>query len=81
MGYRRRVGQIERRCAFCGRPRSAVRKLVAGPGVFICDRCIAVCRRLLADERRQIPPARGALPRPKEIGAQLDEWAVDRSAA
>ena len=81
MGYRRRDGQIERRCAFCGRPRSEVRKLVAGPGVFICDRCIAVCRQLLADERRQLPASRASLPRPREICTQLDEWVIGQDRA
>ena len=58
-----------------------MRKLVAGPGVFICDRCIAVCRQLLAEERRQIPLDKHHPPRPKEIGAQLDEWVIGQERA
>ena len=57
MTYRREMN--ERRCAFCGRPRAEVRKLVAGPNVYICDRCVSVCRQLLTDDRRVQPsPAR-----------------------
>ncbi len=81
MGYRRRDGQPDRRCAFCGRPRHEVRKLVAGPGVFICDRCIGVCRQLLAEERRQLPMPKDRLPRPREIGGQLDEWVIGQDRA
>lgn len=92
MGYRRRDGQLERRCAFCGRPRDEVRKLVAGPGVFICDRCIAVCRQLMLDERRSVPAPpgagaeHGAAPpgarlRPRDIAARLDEWVVAQDRA
>src|SRR5450631_589466 len=82
MGYRRRDAQLDRRCAFCGRPRSEVRKLVAGPGVFICDRCISVCRQLLADERRQTPATpKAQLPRPRELGALIDEWVIGQDRA
>ena len=84
MGYRRRDGQLERRCAFCGRPREEVRKLVAGPGVFICDRCIAVCRQLLVEDRRVPPPlpgTPGVRLRPKEIAGRLDEWVVSQDRA
>jgi ATP-dependent Clp protease ATP-binding subunit ClpX len=81
MGYRRREVQPDRRCAFCGRPRHEVRKLVAGPGVFICDRCIGVCRQLLADEHRAVPGTRDRPPRPRELGALLDEWVVGQERA
>jgi ATP-dependent Clp protease ATP-binding subunit ClpX len=81
MGYRRREGQLERRCAFCGRPRDEVRKLIAGPGVFICDRCIAVCRQLLSDERRQMPATAPARLRPRELGARLDDWVIGQERA
>jgi ATP-dependent Clp protease ATP-binding subunit ClpX len=85
MGYRRREGQLDRRCAFCGRPREEVRKLVAGPGVFICDRCIAVCRQLLAEDRMRTPPrpagSAGTRLRPKDLAARLDEWVVGQERA
>src|SRR3954464_603419 len=90
MGYRRREGQADRRCAFCGRPREEVRKLVAGPGVFICDRCIAVCRQLLAEERRAPSAGAGdpsdprtaeARVRPRDLAARLDEWVIGQERA
>lgn len=83
MSYRRENN--DRRCAFCGRPRQEVRKLVAGPNVYICDRCVSVCRQLLADERR----ARNTTPeppvsrptKPKEIKERLDEWVIGQDRA
>ena len=79
MTYRREMN--ERRCAFCGRPRGEVRKLVAGPNVYICDRCVSVCRQLLTDDRRVHPsPAKEAVPerpqKPREIKHRLDEWVI-----
>ena len=78
MSYRREPH--ERRCAFCGRPRQEVRKLVAGPNVYICDRCVTVCRHLLVEERRVrqavSPPAESRPQKPKEIKERLDEWVI-----
>ena len=84
MSYRRESN--DRRCAFCGRPRQEVRKLVAGPNVYICDRCVSVCRQLLADERRarnsSTPEGSAARPtKPKEIKERLDEWVIGQDRA
>jgi ATP-dependent Clp protease ATP-binding subunit ClpX len=84
MTYRRDIH--ERCCAFCGRPRQDVRKLVAGPNVYICDRCVIVCRDLLVEERRgrplEIPAFAGSKPpKPKEIKARLDEWVIGQDRA
>jgi len=83
MSYRRESG--DRRCAFCGRPRGEVRKLVAGPNVYICDRCVSVCRQLLADDRRTRhapPPEASTRPtKPKEIKERLDEWVIGQERA
>jgi ATP-dependent Clp protease ATP-binding subunit ClpX len=84
MSYRRETN--ERRCAFCGRPRQEVRKLVAGPNVYICDRCVSVCRQLLVDERRTrsaptAEPAPARPQKPKEIKARLDEWVIGQDRA
>src|SRR5262249_53751612 len=62
-----------RRCAFCGRPRQEVRKLVAGPNVYICDRCVVVCRQLLVDERRA---ATQRSFKPHELKERLDEGVI-----
>jgi ATP-dependent Clp protease ATP-binding subunit ClpX len=85
MSYRRETN--ERRCAFCGRPRQEVRKLVAGPNVYICDRCVSVCRQLLVDERRTRSatpapePAQARPQKPKEIKERLDDWVIGQDRA
>ena len=84
MSYRREAN--ERRCAFCGRPRQEVRKLVAGPNVYICDRCVSVCRQLLADDRRGRSGAAAAPPgarpqKPRDIKERLDEWVIGQERA
>ena len=64
-----------------------MRKLVAGPNVFICERCVAVCKQLLADERRMAPaasPTPGLEPRsykPRELKEQLDQWVISQDRA
>jgi ATP-dependent Clp protease ATP-binding subunit ClpX len=84
MGYRRKDNRVDRRCAFCGRARSEVKKLIAGPSVYICDRCISVCRQRLADDR---PPAAPIVtpgvktPKPQEIRGRLDEYVVGQERA
>jgi ATP-dependent Clp protease ATP-binding subunit ClpX len=84
MSYRRENN--DRRCAFCGRPRQEVRKLVAGPNVYICDRCVSVCRQLLADERRarattEPEPTAARPSKPKDIKERLDEWVIGQDRA
>lgn len=84
MSYRRENN--ERRCAFCGRPRGEVRKLVAGPNVYICDRCVSVCRQLLTDDRRvrtsAVPePSSSGPQKPKDIKERLDEWVIGQDRA
>jgi ATP-dependent Clp protease ATP-binding subunit ClpX len=81
MGYRRRDTKIDRRCAFCGRARSEVRKLVAGPSVYICDKCIGVCKQLLSEDRRAVPLDGPRPPRPRDIGARLDEFVIGQERA
>src|SRR5688572_12703835 len=80
MGVRRRDPKMDRRCAFCGRARHEVRKLVAGPSVYICDRCIGVCRQLLHDEHRAMPLGPRP-PRPHELAGRLDEYVIGQERA
>jgi ATP-dependent Clp protease ATP-binding subunit ClpX len=58
-----------------------VRKLVAGPSVFICDRCIGVCKQLLSEDRKISGAAGARLPRPREISARLDEYVIGQEQA
>src|SRR5512143_1718912 len=81
MGYRRKDTRIDRRCAFCGRARSEVKKLIAGPSVYICDKCIGVCRQLLADDRRAMPAPGPKAPKPHEIRARLDDYVIGQERA
>jgi ATP-dependent Clp protease ATP-binding subunit ClpX len=71
-------------CSFCGKSHAEVRKLIAGPGVYICDNCINVCKGILdkelnEDARRQTTSLR--VPKPAEIRRQLDHYVVGQEAA
>jgi ATP-dependent Clp protease ATP-binding subunit ClpX len=80
MGYRS-FEPADRACNFCGRSRAEVKKLVAGPSAFICDRCVLVCRQLLVDERRMQTDMRGISFRPRDLKERLDEWVVGQEHA
>jgi ATP-dependent Clp protease ATP-binding subunit ClpX len=81
IGYRRKDTRVDRRCAFCGRARSEVKKLIAGPSVYICDRCVSVCKQLLSDDRRVGASQGPRPPKPQEIRAKLDEWVIGQERA
>src|ERR1700736_2240257 len=71
-------------CSFCGKSHAEVRKLIAGPGVYICDNCINVCKGILdkelnEDAKRQTTSLR--VPKPAEIRRQLDQYVVGQEAA
>ncbi len=75
-------------CSFCGKPQEEVERLIAGPGVFICNECIELCESLLESE--QAPARRHAanktdtpptLPTPKEIKERLDEYVIGQDEA
>src|SRR5207302_305939 len=67
------------RCSFCGKDQSQVRKLVAGPGVYICDQCIDLCQEVLEEDTKTTSTKRtkgGLIPNPKTICAALDQYVV-----
>ncbi|OYU42853.1 MAG: ATP-dependent Clp protease ATP-binding subunit ClpX, partial [Burkholderiales bacterium PBB4] len=72
-------------CSFCGKSQHEVKKLIAGPSVFICDECIELCNDIIRDEA----PAEGAaaksaksdLPVPNEIKTTLDQYVIGQDAA
>jgi ATP-dependent Clp protease ATP-binding subunit ClpX len=65
------------RCSFCNKDQNDVRKLIAGPTVFICDECVEVCNDIIADDSRHEPKApRSALPLPPEIKTFLDDYVI-----
>ena len=70
-------------CSFCGKSQKEVKKLIAGPTVYICDECIELCNDIIAEEYGQ-DEASSAPPRvlkPKEIKAALDEYVIGQNAA
>jgi ATP-dependent Clp protease ATP-binding subunit ClpX len=65
------------RCSFCNKDQNDVRKLIAGPTVFICDECVEVCNDIIADDNRfENKGARSTLPVPQEIKKFLDEYVI-----
>src|SRR5256886_8779535 len=69
-------------CSFCGKSQRQVKKLIAGPGVYICDECIDLCNEII-DEELSAPAAFALenLPKPKEIYEVLDEYVVGQDAS
>ena len=69
-------------CSFCGKSQHEVRKLIAGPSVFICDECVELCNDIIREEMQDQSPAnRNKLPKPKEINAILDEYVIGQVSA
>ena len=69
-------------CSFCGKTEDLVRKLVAGPGVYICDECIELCQEIVSEENAtSVPEELRSLPKPKEIKAILDEYVIGQEEA
>ena len=73
-------------CSFCGKPQSQVRRLIAGPDVYICDECVKLCEDILAEEFPEITESAslefaGGLPKPREIDATLADYVIDQDRA
>jgi ATP-dependent Clp protease ATP-binding subunit ClpX len=70
-------------CSFCGKSQKEVKKLIAGPTVYICDECIALCNDIIAEEVEKDEPSAGADPTPKpaEIKSILDDYVVGQDRA
>ena len=70
------------RCSFCGKGQDDVRKLIAGPTVYICDECIELCNDIIAEEwEDKRAKEAGALPKPVEIKSTLDQYVVGQERA
>ena len=70
-------------CSFCGKSQKEVKKLIAGPTVYICDECIGLCNDIIAEEieKDEQPGLGGKIPKPIEIKAVLDEYVVGQDRA
>jgi ATP-dependent Clp protease ATP-binding subunit ClpX len=70
------------KCSFCGKSQKHVRKLLAGPSVYICDECIDLCNEIIAEEvQPKTEQAVAELPKPKEIFEFLDQYVIGQSGA
>ena len=71
------------RCSFCGKTQDQVRRLVAGPNVYICNECILLCQEIISDDMIVAPEDNNPkkLPKPTEMKAVLDEYVVGQEAA
>jgi ATP-dependent Clp protease ATP-binding subunit ClpX len=70
-------------CSFCGKGQKEVRKLIAGPAVYICDECVELCNDIITEEyeREDFYATRGLVPKPKEIFDFLDQYVVGQKRA
>jgi ATP-dependent Clp protease ATP-binding subunit ClpX len=70
-------------CSFCGKSQHEVRKLIAGPSVFICDECVDLCNDIIREEVKEISPKKkqDALPKPKEIHNHLNDYVIGQDHA
>ena len=72
-----RRGEDMLRCSFCGKSQNEVKKLIAGPTVYICNECIDICIEIISDDAQQEAQAtRPLLPKPNEIKEFLDEYVI-----
>jgi ATP-dependent Clp protease ATP-binding subunit ClpX len=69
------------RCSFCNKSQREVKKLIAGPTVFICDECVDICLDIIAEDRMLEQQQDTNLPKPKEIKALLDEYVIGQEQA
>ncbi|HEX5512826.1 MAG TPA: ATP-dependent Clp protease ATP-binding subunit ClpX [Gammaproteobacteria bacterium] len=69
-------------CSFCGKSQHEVRKLIAGPSVFVCDECVELCNDIIREEMQEKTASTGSkLPKPHEIKAALDEYVIGQDHA
>jgi ATP-dependent Clp protease ATP-binding subunit ClpX len=66
-------------CSFCGKSQHEVRKLIAGPTVFICDECVELCMDIIREENKSsLVKSKDGVPSPQEIRKVLDDYVIDQ---
>jgi ATP-dependent Clp protease ATP-binding subunit ClpX len=68
-------------CSFCGKSQHEVRKLIAGPTVFICDECVELCMDIIREESKTLVKAKDGVPTPREIAKILDDYVIGQHYA
>ena len=68
-------------CSFCGKNQKEVKKLIAGPAVYICDECIQLCSEIIEEETEKEASQMDRLPTPQEIKVLLDDYVIEQDAA
>ncbi len=69
-------------CSFCGKSQNEVRKLIAGPSVYVCDECVELCNDIIREELQEDSEfSSGDLPKPKEIKSELDNYVIGQESA
>lgn len=69
-------------CSFCGKSQHEVRKLIAGPSVFVCDECVELCNDIIKEEMQENKAeSNSKLPKPQELNEMLDNYVIGQSAA
>src|SRR5947208_13535031 len=83
MSKKGNIGDVLR-CSFCNKSQRDVKKLIAGPTVYICDECVDICLDIIAEDRKDEPgtmEGSGQLPKPKEIKEFLDLYVIGQERA
>ncbi len=78
---KRDTGDEALRCSFCNKSQREVKKLIAGPTVFICDECVDICLDIIAEDRMMEQQQETALPKPKEIKEFLEQYVIGQELA
>ena len=80
---RRKGTNLDLCCSFCGKSQKEVRKLIAGPSVYICDECVELCNDIITEEyeREDYYASQSLVPKPKELFAFLDQYVVGQEQA
>ncbi len=78
---RRESGDEALRCSFCNKSQREVKKLIAGPTVFICDECVDICLDIIQEDRAGDTPQDTDLPKPHEIKTLLDDYVIGQNKA